>query len=48
MFDNILDRFRGHEAAELQRIIARALTQKAFIARMQLGDDETAFAALMK
>ena len=46
MFDNVLDRFRGHEAAELQRIIARALAQKAFIARMQLGDDETAFAAL--
>ena len=46
LFDNILDRFRGHEAAELQGIIARALTQKAFIARMQLGDDETAFAAL--
>ena len=46
MLDNILDRFRGHEAAELQGTIARALTQKAFIARMQLGDDETAFAAL--
>ena len=46
MFDNILDRFRSHEAVELQRTIASALTQKAFIARMQLGDDETAFAAL--
>ena len=46
MFDSILDRFRGHDAVELQGITARALTQKAFIARMQLGDDETAFAAL--
>ena len=46
MFDNILDRFRGHERVELQRIMARALTQKAFIARMQLGDHDTAFAAL--
>lgn len=46
MVDNILDRFRGHDAAELQGTVARALTQKAFIARMQLGDDETAFAAL--
>ena len=46
MVDSILDRFRGHDAVELQGITARALTQKAFIARMQLGDDETAFAAL--
>ena len=46
MFDNILDRYRGEEAAELQKIIARALTEKAFIARMELRDDETAFAAL--
>ena len=46
MFDNILDRYRGEEAAGLQRTIARALTEKAFIARMELRDDETAFAAL--
>ena len=46
MLDDILDRFRGHEAAELQTTIAEALTQKAFIARMELGDVETAFAAL--
>ena len=44
--DDILDRFRGHEAAELQTTIAEALTQKASIARMELGDVETAFAAL--
>ena len=46
MFDNILDRYRGKEAAELQRTIARALTEKAFIARMGFHDYETAFTAL--
>ena len=46
MLDDILDRYRSEDAAELQRTIASALTQKAFIARMELRDDETAFAAL--
>ena len=46
ILDDILYRYRGEDAAELQRIVARALTQKAFIARMELRDDETAFAAL--
>ena len=46
MFDDILYRYRGEDAAELQGTKARALTQKAFISRMKLRDDETAFAAL--
>lgn len=44
--DDILFRYRGEDAAELQRTMARALTQKALIAQMQLGDDDAAFAAL--
>ena len=45
MFDNILDRYRDEEAAELQRTIAKALVAKASIARTQFSDHETAFAA---
>ena len=46
MLDDILYRYRGEGAAELQGTMARALTQKAFIARMELRDDETAVVAL--
>ena len=46
LFDNILDRYRSEEATELQRTIAKALVEKAFIARMELRDYETAFTAL--
>ena len=46
MLDDILYRYRGEDAAELQRTMARALTQKAFITRMELRDDKTAFVAL--
>ena len=45
MFDNILDRYRGEEGAEPQKIVAKALVAKASIAREQLSDYETALAA---
>lgn len=46
MLDDVLDRYRGEEAAELQEITGRALSAKAFIARMELRDYESARAAL--